>query len=422
MQSPRGTKDILPNEVKIWQYLYQTVHEILSISNYNELRTPIIENTNLFTSSIGDGTDIVNKEMYTFQDQGHRSITLRPEGTASIARAFISNKLYADKKLHRLWYFGPMFRYERPQYGRQRQFHQLGIECIGSLSPMADIEVIRLAIKILNILKCTEYTLEINSIGSLEERSHYKNKLIEYLKKYETDLDHDSQRRLYNNPLRILDSKNFKTQEILIEAPKLELCLQKQSMDHFNQICEHLQYLEINFTINNQLVRGLDYYNYTAFEIKTKKLGTQNTICGGGRYDKLIEQLGGPNTPSVGWAIGLERLLMIIKETAEYNLYNKEFLIYIALQGYQAQQQIWALIKILEDYKIKFELDLNQNNLQKQMKRAHTSSAKICLILADNEIINQYITVKYLDTNNQEQIAMKNFRQYVSVLKNSISA
>lgn len=418
MQSLRGTKDILPNEIHIWQYIYEIVEEILSLSNYKEIRTPIIENTSLFTRSIGDGTDIINKEMYTFKDQGKRNITLRPEGTASIARAFISNKLYAEKKLQRLWYCGPMFRYERPQYGRQRQFHQLGIECIGSLSPMADIEVIRLAIKILNLLNCSKYILEINSIGSLEERNIYKEKLVDYLKKYNEDLDEDSKKRLYSNPLRILDSKNSKTQEILLEAPQLQSYLQSQSIKHFHEICEHLQYLNIHYNINTKLVRGLDYYNYTAFEIKIKELNNQDTICGGGRYDKLIEQLGGPSTPSVGWAIGLERLLLIIQKNL--NIKDQELDIYIATKGHEAQKKIWNIIEILEEYNIRFELDLNQSSLQKQLKKANQFGAKICLIMGENEIINKYITIKYLQTGHQEIVDINNLRTYLYSLKSSL--
>lgn len=418
MQSLRGTKDILPNEIHIWQYIYEIVEEILSLSSYKEIRTPIIENTSLFTRSIGDGTDIINKEMYTFKDQGKRNITLRPEGTASIARAFISNKLYAEKKLQRLWYFGPMFRYERPQYGRQRQFHQLGIECIGSLSPMADIEVIRLAIKILNLLNCSKYILEINSIGSLEERNIYKEKLVDYLKKYNEDLDEDSKKRLYSNPLRILDSKNSKTQEILLEAPQLQSYLQSQSIKHFHEICEHLQYLNIHYNINTKLVRGLDYYNYTAFEIKIKELNNQDTICGGGRYDKLIEQLGGPSTPSVGWAIGLERLLLIIQKNL--NIKDQELDIYIATKGHEAQKKIWNIIEILEEYNIRFELDLNQSSLQKQLKKANQFGAKICLIMGENEIINKYITIKYLQTGHQEIVDINNLRTYLYSLKSSL--
>nr|YP_009332839.1 histidine tRNA synthetase [Membranoptera tenuis]AKL79095.1 histidine tRNA synthetase [Membranoptera tenuis] len=418
MQLLRGTKDILPDEIQFWQHIYDLANDTFLLSNYNEIRTPILEQTNLFKRSIGNDTDIVNKEMYNFLDQSNRCITLRPEGTASIARAFISNKLYTTNNIHRLWYMGPMFRYERPQKGRQRQFHQLGIECIGSLSYIADVEVIRLAIKILETCQLSRYKLEINSIGSSEERQIYKYELIDYLIKYKKDLDEDSKKRLEINPLRILDSKNIKTQEILDEAPKLISYIQSESLNHFNKICEHLTYLSIPYKINEKLVRGLDYYNYTAFEIKTDILGNQDTICGGGRYDTLIEYLGGPKTPAVGWAIGIERLLMIT--TKIININKNISKVYIIIQGLKAEQKVWDIIKILEEYKISFNLDLNQSNLKKQMRKASQSSAKICCILGENEINYNYITIKWLKTSKQQKISLDTLKQYLYDIKNLI--
>nr|QCI09004.1 Histidine-tRNA ligase [Inkyuleea mariana] len=417
MQSIRGTKDILPNEIIFWQYIYNQANEILSLYNYNEIRTPIIESTDLFQRSIGNGTDVINKEMYNFIDQGNRKITLRPEGTASIARSFITNQLYLDNRVQRLWYLGPMFRYERPQNGRQRQFHQLGIECIGSINPIADTEVIKLAYQILNTLNLNfnDYIIEINSIGNLEERNYYKDKLIEYLMPYFIDLDHDSKQRLKTNPIRILDSKNTKTQEILEKAPQLKSYLNSSSIEHFNQVCENLNHLNIKYTINDKLVRGLDYYNYTAFEIKTKKLGSQNTICGGGRYDALIKQLGGPDTPSVGWAIGLERLLLILKDKLHIKQYNTK--IYLAPQGIAAQQKIWDIISILEKEKIKFELDLSNHAFQKQLKKANKSGASLCILIGDHEIINKSITLKWLDKGIQKTILHKDLRQELKKAK-----
>lgn len=280
MEPVRGTKDILPNQIQLWQHIYQQALETLTIYNYSEIRTPIIENTSLFIRTIGKNTDIVNKEMYSFLDQGKRSLTLRPEGTASIARAFLSNKLYHNGSISRLWYLGPMFRYERPQNGRQRQFHQLGIECIGSSHPMADVEVITIANKLLTTLIHKRHQLEINSIGNQEERKLYKHDLINYLSSYKEDLDTDSQKRLYINPLRILDSKVSKTQEILQNAPRLKKYLGYESQKHFELVCEYLKAANIRFSIDDKLVRGLDYYNNTAFEIKTQELGSQSTICG----------------------------------------------------------------------------------------------------------------------------------------------
>nr|YP_009745235.1 Histidine tRNA synthetase [Halymenia maculata]QIG87245.1 Histidine tRNA synthetase [Halymenia maculata] len=417
MQPLRGTKDILPSDIVLWQHLYNKATEILSLSNYHEIRTPILESTSLFNRSIGNGTDIINKEMYTFIDQGNRSITLRPEGTASVVRSFISNKLYQKGKTNRLWYLGPMFRYERPQYGRQRQFHQLGIECIGSISPIADAEVIRLATYLLNELQCLEYTIEINSIGSLKERNLYKESLVKYLLNYQHDLDHDSKERLYTNPLRILDSKHKTTQEILHQAPCLNNYLGIESRMHFNSVCKFLNKLNIKYNINDRLVRGLDYYNYTAFEIKTHILGSQDTICGGGRYDCLIKQLGGPDTPAVGWAIGIERLLLTLKHNLE--IHTKHPQIYLVTQGAEAQIQIWDIIKMLENHKISFELDLYNNNLQKQIKRAYKSSALLCVILAEDEISKQEITLKWLKTNKQKTILKINLEQELKIIFNT---
>nr|AOM64625.1 histidine-tRNA synthetase [Riquetophycus sp.] len=402
MQPLRGTKDILPNETIFWQHIYNKAFKILSLSNYHEIRTPILETTTLFKRSIGNGTDIVNKEMYSFIDQGERQITLRPEGTASIARAFISNKLYVDQQVKRMWYIGPMFRYERPQSGRQRQFHQLGIECIGSMSPMADAEVIRLAISILRSLQCPEYQIEINSIGNIVERNEYKEALINYLSKYYNDLDNNDKHKLSTNALKILDSKNQQTQKILDHAPVLTYYLGYKSKAHFNKVCEYLNDMQIEYHINHKLVRGLDYYNDTAFEIKTQLLGSQDTICGGGRYDTLIKQLGGPDTPSVGWAMGIERLLLLINKIISIDI-NKP-IIYLATEGMQAQKNIWKIINILEEEEISFELDLNHKSFQKQLKKANKSGAQACFILGDNEVKDNSLTVKWMQTGLQETI------------------
>nr|UAD87907.1 histidine-tRNA ligase [Gracilaria textorii] len=414
MQPLRGTKDILPHQMIYWQHIYTKASAILSLHNYSEIRTPIIESTNLFQRTIGEETDIINKEMYTFTDQSKRNITLRPEATASIARAFVSNKLYQDK-LQKLWYLGPMFRYERPQSGRQRQFHQLGIECIGSLSPMADAEVIHLANKLLCQLELRNYILEINSIGSLEERQMYKIDLVEYLSQYQKDLDEDSQNRLYSNPLRILDSKNIKTQEILQYAPNLNKYLNKTSAEHFCLVCTHLDNLNIPYTVNFKLVRGLDYYNQTTFEMKTNSQDRQNTICGGGRYDNLIEQIGGPKTPAVGWAMGLERLLKIIEQ--ELILSQQRINVYIATQGLKAQKKIWEIIQNLEKENIKFELDLSNTSFQKQIRRASKLGAKFCIILGDQEVYDNCITTRKLDERKQYTISYSTFLQEIYKLK-----
>nr|YP_009298039.1 histidine-tRNA synthetase [Plocamium cartilagineum]AOM67977.1 histidine-tRNA synthetase [Plocamium cartilagineum] len=415
MQPLRGTKDLLPNEIIFWQYIYNKAFNLLSLSNYREIRTPIIESTDLFQRGIGNDTDIINKEMYSFNDQSNRRITLRPEGTASIARSFISNKLYQSNKIERFWYFAPMFRYERPQNGRQRQFHQLGIECIGSMNPIADVEVIRLANNLLYELECYNFDIEINSIGNINERNIYKKELINYLIKYKQDLDSDSQKRLYTNPLRILDSKNEITKNIISNGPSLKDYLQYSSIEHFHAVCEQLNYLNIKYQINDKLIRGLDYYNDTAFEIKTKSTGNQNTICGGGRYDSLIQELGGPNTPSVGWAIGIERLLSIIKQNIKIQQLNPT--IYIAIQGKEAQIKSWEIINTLEKEKIHFELNLENNSFQKQIKKADKSGASVCIILGNNEIINKSITLKILNKGIQKTIVEEDLIKELRKLK-----
>ena len=422
MQPLRGTKDILPDEIKNWQYIRTVATSILQDNNYQEIQTPILENTQLFKRSIGNFTDIVNKEMYSFLDQGNRSITLRPEGTASIARAVISNKLYLHKNINRLWYMGPMFRYERPQKGRQRQFHQLGIECIGSNNPIHDTEVIKIANNFLIKLGFeNKYTLELNCIGNLEERETYKLDLVDYLEKYKTDLDTDSQKRIRKNPLRILDSKNPKTQEIVQNAPILRHYLNKESINHFHEVCNHLDYLNIQFNINEYLVRGLDYYNYTAFEIKTKENGNQNTICGGGRYDNLIKELGGPNLPSIGWAIGLERLIILQQKNISFNQIIQETLIYIAIKNHNYHPYlVWDLTSILIEQKIRFEIDLNNSNLSKKIKKANDMKAKICFILGEDEINHKYITIKWLETSTQQKIYLHELRNYIKYIKKCV--
>nr|YP_009395477.1 Histidine-tRNA ligase [Polysiphonia infestans]ARW64457.1 Histidine-tRNA ligase [Polysiphonia infestans] len=417
MQPIRGTKDILPNEIEIWQAIYSIAQNTLKNYNYSEIRTPIIENTNLFERGVGNFTDIVNREMYTFTDRGNRSITLRPEGTSSIARAVLSNKIHLNNKINRLWYLGPMFRYERPQKGRQRQFHQLGIECVGTEKSIADAEVIKIAYEILKKLNCEQNChLEINSIGNMEERELYKQGLTKYLKKYESELDKNSQKRICDNPLRILDSKNEKTQQIIREAPVLKNYLGELSIKHFNEVCEHLNCLDIKYEINNYLVRGLDYYNYTAFEIKTNEKNNQNTICGGGRYDYLTKQLGGPEIPAVGWAIGIERLISITKDQLKTRIENKA--IYIATEDLETKNIIWDIIHILEKYKLKFDLDFTNNSISKKVKKANQVGTKICIVVSQHDLNDDYLVIRWLNTGKQQKVSLLNLEEYIKYIKN----
>lgn len=411
MQTIRGTKDILPNEIKAWQNLYIQSIKLLTLYNYHEIRTPILENTEVFLRSVGNSTDIINKEMYRFTDQGDRDISLRPEGTACVARAVASNKLYNMNPIQKLWYMGPMFRYERPQQGRQRQFHQLGIECIGTDCPIADVEIITIADNLLNRLQYQDYTIEINSLGTLQERNQYRIAFKDFLQDYKNDLDHDSQQRLKTNPLRILDSKNKKTQEIMQDAPCISKYLQKDSQQHFNFVIEALQNLNIPYRVNNKLVRGLDYYNHTTFEIISNHAGDQKTICGGGRYNNLVKQFGGPDISGVGWAIGIERLLMRIHETKENKLTNLR--LEIIIDGLNAQKRSYHLSKLLAENNIMFNLNFSHQNLNKQIKKAIQNKSTGCIILGDNEIQNSTITIKWLNQHYQETIQYNNIVHYL---------
>lgn len=412
MQSIRGMHDILPNEIEYWQHIYLTAIKILGLAGYQEIRTPIIEQTSLFLRSIGEGTDIVNKEMYTFVDRNCRSLTLRPENTASIARAIIEHKLLFNKQIQKLWYLGPMFRYERPQKGRQRQFHQLGIECCGSYSALADAEIIYLAKQFLDILNCENYKIEINSLGSIEERYKYQIVLKNYLQKYLNDLDQDAQIKFQLNPIKILDSKNNQVQAILSNAPKLIDYLNNNTIQHLENVKEYLEKLEVQYNINYNLVRGLDYYTNTVFEIKTQQPTAQDTICGGGRYNQLIEKLGGLPTACTGWAIGIERLLLLIKKKIEIT--HNPLIFYIATQGHESKKYALTFLKHLQKKQLKFEIDFSDGSFQKQIKRANQKNALICLLIGDNEVTSNCITLKWLQENNQ--ITMK-YTEFIVTLE-----
>lgn len=415
MQTIRGTKDILPNEIRAWQNLYFKALQLLLLYNYHEIRTPIIENTEVFLKSVGNSTDIINKEMYSFVDQGHRHISLRPEGTACIARAVASNKLYAMNNIQKLWYMGPMFRYERPQQGRQRQFHQLGLECIGSESSIADIEVINIAYNLLNNLEYHDYKIEINTLGTINERSEYKIAFKNFIQKYENELDEDSKKRLKTNPLRILDSKELKTQELIQGAPCISRYLNKESEKHFEIVIEGLNQLKIPYTINRKLVRGLDYYNHTTFEIINNNMNNPQTICGGGRYNHLVKQFGGPDIPGVGWAIGVERLLKAIEKTQKSNLHDQRF--EIITNNLQGQQKSCQLSELLAENNIMFNLNFNNQNLNKQIKKAIQNKAIGCIIIGEDEIQNSTITIKWLEKHYQETIRDNTIIDY---LKNKL--
>jgi histidyl-tRNA synthetase len=420
IQALRGTRDILPEEIGYWQWVESIARSVLGRAAYQEIRTPIFEQTDLFERGIGEATDVVGKEMYTFKDRGERSITLRPEGTAGVVRAYIEHGLAAQGGVQRLWYGGPMFRYERPQAGRQRQFHQIGVEVLGSPSPRADAEVIAIATDILQTLGLKNLHLNLNSIGNPEDRQHYREALIDYLIPYKNDLDPDSQDRLSRNPLRILDSKDGRTQEILQSAPSILNHLSSDSKNRFEQVQQLLTNLKIPYEINPRLVRGLDYYTHTVFEIQSDNLGAQATVCAGGRYDGLVEELGGPNTPAVGWAIGLERLILLLQQLQSSTPSEIDF--YVISQGEAAEAQALVLAQMLRQHEFVVELDLSGSAFKKQFKRADRSGAVACLILGANEVETQTVQLKWLGTEEQEAITQSALSTMINSLKQQIGS
>ena len=419
IQALRGTRDILPEEVGYWQLIEATVREILSRAVYQEIRAPIFEQTDLFERGIGEATDVVGKEMYTFKDKGDRSLTLRPEGTAGVVRAYIQNKLHAQGGVQRLWYTGPMFRYERPGAGRQRQFHQVGLELLGSDAPRADVEVIALATNILQALGLKNLKLDINSVGRGEDRQRYREVLVSYLEPYKDDLDEDSKDRLTRNPLRILDSKDPKTQEIASNAPKITEHLSEASKKHFDTVLQLLTDLDIKYQINHCLVRGLDYYTHTAFEIKSDDLGAQATVCGGGRYDGLVKELGGPDTQAVGWAIGMERLVLLLQQLDTSPVNSPD--LYIVSRGEAAEAQGLLLAQKLRGLDFAVELDLSGSAFGKQFKRADRSGAVACLVIGDAEAENKTVNLKWLASGEQQAIAQDDLLGMTEELKTKIT-
>ncbi|MGL4500818.1 MAG: histidine--tRNA ligase [Planktothrix sp.] len=418
----RGTRDILPDEIGYWQWIESIARDILLKANYQEIRTPIFEQTALFERGIGEATDVVGKEMYTFVDRGERSVTLRPEGTAGVVRSYIENKLYGTGGLQRLWYTGPMFRYERPQAGRQRQFHQIGVEVLGSRDARADVEVIAIATNLLKTLGLKNLNLNLNSVGNSTDRQVYRQALVDYLTQYQEELDPDSQDRLSRNPLRILDSKDPRTQEIVQEAPSILEYLGEDSRAHFEQVKQLLTALEIPYSLNPRLVRGLDYYTHTAFEIISDDLGAQATVCGGGRYDGLVQELGGPETPAVGWAIGLERLVILLQQLNSLASSSLDF--YIISRGNLAESQALILAQKLRQNGLAVELDLSGSAFAKQFKRADRSGAVACLVLGDAEAEQQTIKLKWLKTGEETTLnqvdlfdKIDQFRQQIQTLK-----
>ena len=417
--------DLLPAQTRRWQAVETVARAHFRRSGMEEIRTPLLEVTELFARGIGEGTDVVGKEMYSFQDHGDRSCTLRPEGTASVVRAVVQHGLL-NQGVQKLWYGGPMFRYERPQAGRQRQFHQIGVEWLGVSSARSDAEVIALAWDLLELLGVSGLELQINSLGTLDDRQAYRSELVAWLQDRADQLDPDSQQRLATNPLRILDSKNSQTQRLLADAPTLLESLCEESAQRFQAVRGYLQALEIPFRVNTRLVRGLDYYSHTAFEITSDQLGAQATVCGGGRYDGLVQLLGGGPTPAIGWALGMERLMLVLEAAASSDPDGAAATLtatsapdlYLVNRGEQAEAAALVLARQLRAAGISVELDGSSAAFGKQFKRADRSGAQWAAVIGDEELEAGQIRLKPLLIQAEEQqVDLKDPAAVVAVLQ-----
>ncbi|HBZ95275.1 MULTISPECIES: histidine--tRNA ligase [unclassified Pseudomonas] len=407
LQAIRGMNDILPEQTPAWRYLESTLVSLLDGYGYKEIRLPIVEYTELFARGIGEGTDVVDKEMYTFFDRNEESLTLRPEGTAGCVRAVLEHGLSGGGQVQKLWYAGPMFRYEKPQKGRYRQFHQVGVEAFNLPGPDVDAELIVLTWRLWKQLGLADaVTLQLNSLGSSEARAAYRDALVAYLQERFEQLDEDSQRRLTTNPLRILDSKNETTQALLVGAPTLGDYLDEESRLHFEGVKARLDAAGIRYQINHKLVRGLDYYNRTVFEWVTDKLGAQGTVCAGGRYDGLVTQLGGKATPGVGFAMGIERLVLLLETLdllpAEL---NRAADVYVCAFGEAAELAALTLVEGLRDELPGLRLLLNTGggSFKSQFKKADKSGARYALILGDDELAGRVVGCKPLRDDSEQQ-------------------
>ncbi len=401
IKAPKGTRDILPSEVKNWQQIEKNACDVFTKFNFKEIRTPIFEDTNLFERGVGDTTDIVNKEMYTFL-KSDRSLTLRPENTAGVVRAYLENNLYRESPPVKLWYFGPMFRYERPQAGRQRQFHQIGVEMFGIQDASADAECIMLASEFLKSLGLNDLVVEINSLGCSKCRADYKEQLKKAIAPFLDKLCDDCKSRYEKNPLRILDCKNetcnklFEEYDLKNSVSGIKLC--DECSDHYNKLKQYLNSLNIKYVENTFLVRGLDYYTKTVFEIKSNNLGSQNAVCGGGRYDGLVETLGGPHTPAVGWAMGVERLNSLIPQL------NEDLIDFFVVSDNQIEAV--KLTCKLREHGFSAEFDYNSRKFAKQLEKA-AKIAKSAVIIGEDELKNGYYTLKNLENSVQEKVSLE---------------
>lgn len=409
--APRGTKDILPDAVGAWTYVENVIRDLCARYGYHEIRTPIFEHTELFQRGIGDGTDVVDKEMYTFTDRGDRSLTLRPENTASAVRAYLQNKLYADGGLQKLFYIGSMFRYDRPQAGRMREFHQFGVEAIGGDSPAVDAEAILLAYDVLTALGLTGLTLKLNSVGCPNCRPVYRERLQAYFKEHLTVLCHDCQDRYTRSPLRILDCKVDAQKPFMAGAPAITDCLCEECAVHFEAVQSHLTNAGVVYELDPRLVRGLDYYTRTAFEIAYPPLGAQSAVAGGGRYDGLVEELGGNPTPAVGFAAGFERMLLALEQQDLLPVQPPAADVFLIARGDAAVTAAFPLLHGLRQGGVRALMDYAGRSMKAQMKQANKSGARYAVILGEDELARHEAVVRNMAESTQESYSLDDMVQ-----------
>lgn len=412
IQIPRGTQDILPEQAVVWQYIENIARDLCRRYQYNEIRTPIFEHTEVFSRGVGETTDIVQKEMYTFTDRGDRSLTLRPEGTAAAVRSFVENKMFgwANQPV-KLFYVGPMFRYERPQAGRFRQFVQFGAEALGSADPAIDAEMISLAMNVYKALGLQELKLVINSLGDKESRTAHREALISHFQPHIGEFCSDCQSRLEKNPLRILDCKKDRDHELMSTAPSILDYLNEESKEYFNKVLKHLEAMNIAYTVDATLVRGLDYYNHTAFEIMSnaKGFGAITTLCGGGRYNGLVEEFGGPETPGIGFAMSIERLIAALAAENIALPIEQSVDIYVVALGEAAKDYSVKLVNELRLNGFSAEKDYNDRKIKAQFKAADRTNAKFVAVLGEDELNNNKISLKNMETGEQQELDLQNF-------------
>ncbi len=420
LQKPKGTQDILPADSAKWQYVENVARETFKKYNYGEIRTPMFEHYEVISRSVGDTTDIVTKEMYDFHDKGDRHITLRPEGTAPVVRSYVENKLFAPEvqKPVKVYYIGSMFRYERPQAGRLREFHQLGVECFGSKNPATDVETIAMAYQLFNTLGIKEVTLHLNSLGNTESRLAYRQALIDYLTPMRDTLSKDSQRRLDENPLRVLDSKEKEDKVAVENAPSILDYLDDESQAHFDEVRAMLDSLNIPYVIDTNMVRGLDYYNHTIFEFITTIDKSELTICAGGRYDSLVEYFGGPETAGFGFGLGLERLLLVLDKQGIELPVEESLDVYIAVLGSDANGKALELVQAIRYQGFKAERDYLGRKIKAQFKSADTFKAKTVITLGESEVESGVVKVKNNATREEVTVSFEELTtNFATVLK-----